>query len=92
MIKETDIERLSQIMLAEFQRVHERFDSIDQWFDAVDSGLSNLASEVATIHRRLDTLEQAVGNVTGFAKEIDHLLKRIAAIEKHLGLSSHIKA
>jgi hypothetical protein len=26
-------------------------------------------------------------NVTGYRKEIDHALERIAAIEKHLGIS-----
>ena len=83
--KPNDLERISLIMLDEFKRVHERFDEMK-----VEIG--TVASEVADIHRRLDTLEEAVGNVTGFAKEIDHLLLRVSAIEKHLGLTSHIKA
>lgn len=85
MAKETEVEKLSRIMLDEFKRVHDRFDAMETQF-------SSLASEVATIHRRLDSLEEAVGNVSGFAKEIDHLLKRVGAIEKHLGLNTHIKA
>jgi tetrahydromethanopterin S-methyltransferase subunit G len=82
---ETDVERLSRLMLGEFSRVHERFDQIDQNF-------ANLSSEVTAIHRRLATLEEAVDNISGFAKEIDHLLTRVAEIEKHLGLTTHIKA
>ena len=82
---ETDVERLSRVMLAEFNRVHERFDQ-------VDDNLASLSSEVTAIHRRLATLEETVGNISGFAKEIDHLLTRVAAIERHLGLTAHIKA
>ena len=83
--KVKDFERLSHIMRDEFRRAHERFDEMK-----IEIG--TVASEVADIHRRLDTLEEAVGNVSGFAKEIDHLLVRVSAIEKHLGLTSHIKA
>ena len=83
--KANDFERISRIMLDEFRRVHERFDEMK-------NEIGSVASEVADIHRRLDTLEVAVGNVTGFAKEIDHLFVRVSAIEKHLGLTSHIKA
>jgi tetrahydromethanopterin S-methyltransferase subunit G len=82
---ETDFDRLSRIMLDEFKRVHERFDQIDE-------NVASLSSEVSSIHRRLAALEDAVGNITGFAKEIDHLLSRVAAIENHLGLTGHIKA
>lgn len=81
---ETDTERLSRVVLAEFNRVHERFDQLDE-------NLANLSSEVTAIHRRLATLEETVGNISGFAKEIDHLLTRVTAIERHLGLTAHIK-
>ena len=80
-----DFERLSRLMLYEFKRMHERFDDMKIEF-------GTLASEVADIHRRLDALEQAVGNVTGFSKEIDHILVRVSAIEKHLGLAINIRA
>ena len=32
-------------------------------------------------------LSKKVENISGFRKEIDHALGRIAAIEKHLGIS-----
>ena len=85
MKKEADFERLTRIILDEFKGVHDRFDKIETRF-------SSLPSEVALIRRQLDKLQEAVGNVTGYAKEIDHLLNRISAIEKHLGLTGHIKA
>jgi hypothetical protein len=37
-----------------------------------------------SIRRDLDDLRERVANVSGFRKEIDHALERIAAIEKHL--------
>ena len=88
---ETEFEKLSRVMVGEFERVHERFDAIDQRFDQIETNFESLASEVVAIHRRLATLEEAVSNIAGFAKEIDHLLVRVGAIEKHLGLTSHIR-
>jgi tetrahydromethanopterin S-methyltransferase subunit G len=95
----TDLERFSRIVLDEFQRVHERFDAlegrfdrVDGRFDTVEQRLINIEHEVTAIHRRLDELEELVASHAGFAKEIDHLLKRVAAIEKHLGLQHNIKA
>lgn len=89
MAEKFDIEKFSRIVLDEFSRVHERLDQISQTFD---NRLLDLGSEIRSIHRELDALTQAVGNMTGFSKEIDHLLQRIAAIEKHLGLTSSITA
>jgi tetrahydromethanopterin S-methyltransferase subunit G len=102
----TDLERFSRIVLDEFKRVHERFDEVDERFDAIDARfkqsearldriderLTNIEHEIGDIHRRLDTLQELVESQSGFAKEIDHLLRRIAAIEKHLGLQHNIKA
>jgi hypothetical protein len=45
-----------------------------------------------SIHRELETIKQQLQNVAGFGKEIDHALERIAAIEKHLGISKKIAA
>jgi DNA repair exonuclease SbcCD ATPase subunit len=103
---ETDLEKFSRIVVDEFKRVHERFDQASERFDAIDARLekrenqlesidehlTNIAGEITDIHRQLDALEDLVESQSGYAKEIDHLLKRIAAIEKHLGLQHNIKA
>ena len=78
-----DAERLSHLVLDEFKRMHERFDGVDAQF--VD-----LHHELRAIRRQVGELEKATKNFAGFAKEIDHLLGRVAAIEKHLGLHSGI--
>jgi hypothetical protein len=54
--------------------------------------LTNIEAELKDIHARLDQLEQEARNFSGYAKEIDHLLTRVAAIEKHLGLRQQSKA
>lgn len=59
-----------------FKRVIERFGVLE---DKIDK----LGSEDFDIRRRLDALEEKVGHVVGYAKKIDHLLQRVAAIEKH---------
>ena len=56
------------------------------------SGVTNIEVELHDIRGRLTTLEAAAQNTSGFTKEIDHLLRRVVAIEKHLGLQTHIKA
>jgi hypothetical protein len=43
--------------------------------------------ELAPIH-----LKEKFENVIGFQKEIDHALERIAAIERHLGITKKIAA
>ena len=51
-----------------------------------------LSAKLKSIRRDLDDLREKVENVSGFQKEIDHALERIAAIEKHLGLDKKIAA
>jgi DNA-binding FrmR family transcriptional regulator len=96
---ETDFERFSRIILDEFKRVHERFDRVEGSFDGIgtrlvgiDQRLADVGHEITAIHQQLDTLEGLVQSQSGFAKEIDHLLHRVAAIEKHLGIAYNIKA
>jgi predicted nucleic acid-binding Zn-ribbon protein len=54
--------------------------------------LTSVERELKSIRRDLDDLREKVENVSGFQKEIDHALERIAAIEKHLGLNKKIAA
>lgn len=50
------------------------------------------AAELHDIRDRLDHLDESVGGMKGYAKEIDDLHARMAAIEKHLGLDRKIAA
>lgn len=92
MAKPNDVERLSLLIVDEFSQMRERFDAVDQHFDALERQLAGVTSELIEIRRRLDALEEAAGNVAGFAKEIHRLLQRVSTIEKHLGLNFQIKA
>ena len=55
-------------------------------------GLVDIRSEIKEIRGRLDGLESAVKNISGYAKEIDHIIERVSAIEEHLGLRANIAA
>jgi chromosome segregation ATPase len=70
----------------------EQFEHVDKQFGAADDRLREISSELAAIHRRLERLEEQGASTAGFAREIDHALERIAAIEKHLGLNKKIAA
>ena len=48
--------------------------------------LASIRAQLKAIRRDLADLTERFENVSGFHKEIDHALERIAAIEKHLGL------
>jgi hypothetical protein len=54
--------------------------------------LTSIERELKSIRRDLDDLREKVENVSGFQKEIDHALERIAAIEKHLGIDKNFAA
>jgi plasmid replication initiation protein len=55
-------------------------------------GFADIRTEIKSIRERLDALDSAVKNISGYAKEIDHLIERVSAIEKHLGLRANIAA
>ena len=59
---------------------------------AIGEQVTGIEREVKAIRRDLDDLRDKVENVSGFRKEIDHALERIAAIEKHLGVNKKIAA
>lgn len=58
----------------------------------VSQRLSGIERELADINRRLDTLEEDVADIRGYAKEIDDLRARMRAIERHLGIEHKIAA
>lgn len=74
------VEKLATLMVEGFSDVSERF-------DAVDGELHSIRTELSDIRRRIDRLEEQGASHAGYAKEIDHLLKRISKIEQHLHLA-----
>ncbi len=54
--------------------------------------MAPIRSELKSIHHDLDDLMEKFENVTGFRKEIDHALERVAAIERHLKLAKDTAA
>ncbi len=90
----TEIQKLTKIvekgfaaMAEEFEMNDKRFFAIDRRFDTLEQTLKAIKDEARDIRKRLDVLENGLANVYGFSKEIDHVLMRIAAIEKHLGIA-----
>ncbi len=53
---------------------------------ATKNDLAHILSELKALRDNLDALREQVENITGYRKEIDHALNRIAAIERHLGV------
>ena len=85
MATKDDIERLDGRIDSLREEMHDGFASIR-------AELRDIRSEIREIHDRLDAIEAELKNHRGFAKEIDHLLQRVAAIEKHLGMEQKIAA
>lgn len=59
---------------------------------ATKDDIASLRSELREINERLDGLEDSVGGLRGYAKELDELRARIGAIEKHLGVHRVVAA
>jgi predicted RNase H-like nuclease (RuvC/YqgF family) len=89
---QTDLERISRLMLDEFGRLHEHLEKHDERFDDIDAALRNMRAELKAIRIELDDLREKVDNMLGYRKEIDHALERIATIEKRLGTDTKIRA
>lgn len=69
-----------------------QFEHVDKQFRAIDDRLRDISSEIAVIHGRIERLEERGASNAGFAKEIDHLLERVAEIERHLALGKKLAA
>jgi septal ring factor EnvC (AmiA/AmiB activator) len=66
--------------------------SLQSDMTSVKSDIQHIRAELRDIRECLDALEAGVQSMSGFAKEIDHLLQRVSAIEKHLGIRQDIAA
>ena len=60
--------------------------------EEMQAGFADVRTELKDVRMRIETLELAVQDISGFAKEIDYLLQRVSAIEKHLGIEQKIAA
>lgn len=60
-------------------------------FGELKDDIAGIRSELADIKQRLEIIEDAVGNLAGYGKEIDYALERIAAIERHLGIQPPVR-
>ena len=87
------IEKLASLMAEGFEHVDTRLDGMDARFDAIDGSLDNInarlrhiENELVDIHRLLDRLEEQGASNASFAKEIDSLMARVVAIERHLNI------
>ena len=60
--------------------------------DETRQNFREIRAELADIRRDLEVLKARVDNISGYSKEIDHALARIARIEKHLGINTKAAA
>ena len=65
---------------------------LDGHFVKVHTQLSSIEAELKSINRRIGALEDSVGNLVGFAKEVVELRSRLEIIERHLGLDKKVPA
>ena len=101
MAKETTLKEVGEMLAhvvehmatkEDVARLDLRFDKVENRLEKVETRLTSIESELRSIRRDLDDLSEKYENVSGFRKEIDHALERVAAIEKHLGIDKRIAA
>lgn len=64
----------------------------EEFREETRENFASLRAEIRDIRHRLDALEEIARNNAGLTKEIDHLMERVRAIEKHLGIQQKIAA
>jgi septal ring factor EnvC (AmiA/AmiB activator) len=92
--KETTVNELGDMLSHVIEHMATKEDAarLEDRLSAVETRLTSIESELGLIRRELDDLGEKFENVSGFRKEIDHALERIAAIEKHMGIEKKIAA
>ena len=94
----SSIDRLTNTVERGFAALTEDIDDIKQTMAtkeqivALATHVASIEQELKTIRRDLNDLIEKVENISGYRKEIDHALDRIAAIEKHLGITKKLAA
>ena len=79
-----EVLEIRSVMVTQTQHEAFRQESRDQF--------THISRDLVSINRRLDKLEEQVGDLKGFAVEIDDIRARVKDIEKHLGLNKKIAA
>ena len=96
--KETTLKELGEMLAHVVEHMvtkHELKEFRDEFKEFREETAENfcaLRAEVTDIRRDLEEMKSRVANITGYGKEIDHALERVAAIEKHLGIEKRIAA
>ena len=99
--KETGFDRLARLIKSESDDIRSTMATKEEMASgfasirkemATRDDIAGIRTELADIKQRLKAVEVAVGNHSGFSKEIDHAFERIAAIEKHLALKQKARA
>jgi uncharacterized coiled-coil DUF342 family protein len=96
--KETTLKELGEMLahvvehMVTKDELKEFRDEFKEFREETAENFRALRAEVADIRRDLEEMKSRVANITGYGKEIDHALERIAAIEKHLGIEKRIAA
>jgi len=85
--KETTLNELGEMLAHVVERMATKDD-----FAALSTQIASIENDLKSIRRDLSELRHQVDNIAGFRQEIDHAFERIAAIEKHLGISRKITA
>jgi septation ring formation regulator EzrA len=59
---------------------------------ALGEQVASIEGDLKSIRRDLNDLADKVDNISGYRREIDHALERIAEIESHLGIAKRSTA
>ena len=71
------------------QKILEIVTGMQEDITVMKADIAFIKTEVQDIRSRLEALEAQMRGQGGFAKEIDMLMNRVGAIERHLGIKAH---
>lgn len=74
-----------------FQETDERFNKIETNFEKLDQSLVDVRTGISFIRHEIESLQDRIGDMAGYSKEIDAVTERLSLIENHLGLTQEIR-
>jgi uncharacterized coiled-coil DUF342 family protein len=93
MATKEDLAELRDELRAKFKsEIRSLRTEFEEFREETRENFASLRAELRDIRQRLDALEEAARNSAGLTKEIDHLMERVRAIEKHLGIQQQMAA
>jgi uncharacterized coiled-coil DUF342 family protein len=91
MKKEFDMDRFAELVVGEFQNIHQEFQNIHQEFRNVHDEFENIRTEFQNVHQEFQTVHRDIGELRSEMHDMRNSQDRMEAqLENHSGFAKEI--